>query len=226
MATLHINLGDVASGKSSGIRNLDPSTTVIIQGVDRGLPIHKGSAKYNKDAKNLFVIKKVADLKLLLSMINEKRPEIKTIVVDDMHYIFGSEFGKSAKTKGYDKYTDYFVDYYTLFNELKGMRKDLFIHMLWHVEPVLSGNKIIKYEPKFIGSAIKKYYNPLGLADVITFSKSIFDDEGKPTYGYFTQSFIDDNDIEYIARSYEGMFKTNRVDNDLKLIEEAYINYI
>lgn len=224
MAVLHINLGDVMSGKSWGISNLDPESTFIIQGLDRGLPM-KGSAKmYNGEKKNIFVINSIDKLKTLVEKINNK-PEIKTLVLDDLHYIFGNEFAKSAKQKGYEKYTDYFVDYHTLFNELKKLRSDLFIHVLWHCEPVFSGNKIIKYEPKFIGNAVKKYFNPLGLADVVTFSKVEFED-GVAKYGYYTQNFMDDNEIEYPARSPKEMFKELRIENDLKLVEDSYRNYI
>lgn len=226
MAVLHINLGDVASGKSTGIKNLSPETTVIIQGLKRGIPIKGGTKLYNSEKKNLFTVSDIKTFKSLITSINSKLPNVKTIVIDDMHYIFGSEFAKSAKVKGYDKYMDYFVDYYELFNALKGLRDDLFIHVLWHITPVYSGQKLIRYEPKFIGTATKKYYDPLGLADIITYAQPVFNDEGEPEYGYYVNRMLGVNDEELLARSPLGMFEENRVDNDLQLIETSYYNFI
>lgn len=207
------------SGKSKSIAGLDPETTLVVQGINRSLPKSNSGKLFKK-----VVITDVDKLGPILKKINDET-KIKSLVLDDFHYIFGNEFAKSAKTKGYDKYNDYFVDYHTLFNGLVKLREDLFIHVLWHSEPVYSGNKIVKYEPKFIGAATKKYYNPLGLADIITYAKPEFDGDGKAEYGLYTKNFQDEDGIEYQARSLEEMFEETRIPNDLGLVEKKYHNY-
>lgn len=212
------------AGKTSSIDQLDTETSVIIQALPRSLP----KAANGKEFKKLIAtsINEKGDKSSLMNILKalDADKRFKTIVLDDFHYIFGDEFAKTLKQKGFDKYNDYFVDYHSLFNSLIKLREDLFIHVMWHCDPLMSGNKIIKYEPKFIGSATKKYYPPLGLADIVLFAKPEFDN-GEAEYGFYTKNFQDDNGIEYPARSVKGMFKDSRIENNLRLVEETYREY-
>ena len=220
MAILNFVLGNNMAGKSSSIRNLNPDTTRIIQGLRRDVPKSSSGKLFTKG-----VVNSVKQLSDVVKKISEKNPEVKTIVLDDFHYIFGGGFARNIKAKGFGKYDDFFLDYYTLFETLINLREDLFVHILWHVEPIKSGDKIIKYEPIYVGSAIKKYNNPLGMGNLVLFAKSEYNEEGNPDFFFHTQSYQDENGIEYPARSMEGMFEENRIPNDLALVEEKYKNY-
>ena len=81
-------LGESGQGKSTSLRNLDPSETFIISTTSKPLPWRGWKKMYTKfDPKtnvegNWYQTSKSSNILTIIKYINNKRPEIKNIVVD------------------------------------------------------------------------------------------------------------------------------------------------
>lgn len=99
-------MGESGSGKTTAMRNLDPSTTFYIDADLKGLSWKGWKAQYNAEAKNLL---QTDDPRLVLAYIGQiidKSKQIKTVVIDTMNGLMVSEEMRRSKEKGYDKWTD------------------------------------------------------------------------------------------------------------------------
>jgi len=88
MANLIAIVGGSNEGKSTSIRNLKPSETFIINVASKDLPFRGAKKSYisvSKDPEkgNFASTANVETIGKLLKMIASKRPEIKTVVIDD-----------------------------------------------------------------------------------------------------------------------------------------------
>jgi len=80
--------GASGSGKSTSIRTLDPKTTFIINCGKKDLSFPKSRTNYkicNKENPNGNLVNENEFVKVLtwVNAISEKRPEIKTLIIDD-----------------------------------------------------------------------------------------------------------------------------------------------
>ena len=94
-------VGESGTGKSTSLRNLDPETTFIISTTGKPLPFRKWKTKYiplkhNKETDewsgNYYVSSKSDKIVKILTIINTKLPNIRTVVIDDFQYILSYEF--------------------------------------------------------------------------------------------------------------------------------------
>jgi len=96
MAELIAVVGNSGSGKSTSLRNLDPSSTFIINVAGKPLPIRGYKKNYkplvmNTETKkyegNLYNTSDVTKIAQILKIIDRTRPEIKTVIIEDAQYI-------------------------------------------------------------------------------------------------------------------------------------------
>ena len=88
MANMLALVGQSGSGKSTSLRNLDPTKTFIINVASKPLPFKGWRSKYtiwSKDNPNGNYINtsNVQIIGQILGYINSKRPEIKNVVIED-----------------------------------------------------------------------------------------------------------------------------------------------
>lgn len=81
-------VGQSGSGKSTSLRNLDPTKTFIINVASKPLPFKGWRSKYtiwSKDNPNGNYINtsNVQVIGQILGYINSKRPEIKNLIIED-----------------------------------------------------------------------------------------------------------------------------------------------
>ena len=91
MAQSILVIADSGTGKSTSIRNLDPKETFIIT-ANKPLPFKGWKSKYTQISKdnpkgNLTSAATAAGIIKAMKHVNDKMPEIKTIVVDDWQYM-------------------------------------------------------------------------------------------------------------------------------------------
>lgn len=96
MAELIAVVGNSGSGKSTSLRNLDPNTTFIINVAGKPLPIRGFKKNYKPLTQdpttknfegNLYNTSDVTKIAQILKIIDVKRPEIKTVIIEDAQYI-------------------------------------------------------------------------------------------------------------------------------------------
>ena len=96
------------SGKSTSMRYLDPESTFVVSCTNKQLQIPGFRKKYikvsiDKDKKllgNWLVSSNYAQISKILTIVSKTRPEIKTVVIDDINYLLSAETFQNALTKG------------------------------------------------------------------------------------------------------------------------------
>lgn len=219
-------LGQSGRGKTTSFRTLDPKKTVIINVEGKNLTWPKWKEQYKPMTAtdgNMLVTHKPISILKAIKQINDNRPEITTIIIDDFTYVMVETFMTKALEKGYDKYSEIGKDAWDLLKVAKELRDDLTIVYTMHVEEAndVEGAKSIK--AKTLGKMIDNYITVEGLFSVVLYADiQKVNDKGvlKNNYIFWTQS----NGLS-TAKSPMGMFESDRIPNDLNMVIEAMKQY-
>ena len=213
MSNLIVVLGESGTGKSTSMRHLNPEETFIINVLNKPLPFRGYKAKYSKDKKNYLESDSYKEIIAYLNAINERKPEIKTIIIDDFSFLMNNEFMRRCREKGYDKFSDMGFSMFEIFQSCNAFRPDLYCYIMCHTEKDHAG--LIK--PKTVGKMTSDY---VGIAErvSIVLHTQIVDGQYK---------FLTQHDGMNVAKSPMDMFSTLYIDNDLNEIRrdiESYYN--
>ena len=100
MANIIGIMGESGSGKTTSMRNLDPSTTYYIDCDKKGLSWRGWKKQYNAESKNYYCTDQQANVLKIMQGINTDRPHIKTIVIDTLNGIMVADEMRRSKEKG------------------------------------------------------------------------------------------------------------------------------
>lgn len=218
MGKIIIVLGSTGSGKSTSIKNLDPKKTIVANCIlNKDLPFIGSRKLYNEANQNLIQIQSWEHAVQAVAYANESRPEVTTLVFDDMRYIMELEYFKRAKEAGYAKYTELGMHFQAVFDAAVRARTDLTVVAMLHDEDVTSNSTIVRKDVKLVGAMVKQHYDPIELVDICLYAKAEFGKEGKVTYGFYTHKVMVGG-IELPCKSPEGMFTEDFIPNDLSLV--------
>ena len=209
-------LGDSGTGKSSSLRNLPHEETFILNIIGKPLPFRGSSKKYtplSPDGKtgNYYCTDSAETIKRVIKLVNDKRPEIKYLVLDDFGYVSMNAFMKRALLKGYDRFSEIASEFNTAMELINQLRDDLFCIAMMHIETDKQG----KTKPKTVGNMIDQYINI----------------EGKFTHVLHTSvsdgcyRLITNNDGLHTAKTPMGLFDTNLIDNDMLYVVQEINKY-
>jgi hypothetical protein len=214
-------LGYSGSGKSSAIRTLDPNETFLISITNKPLPFKENKHYKLYDKNNCQNGNKVVstDYQLInqaIEYVNNKRPEINHLIIDDSHYLIINEFmaHHSAKAKMNDKYDIYnrIADsFYDLTWSSQWLRDDLFIYFMHRAETGDDG--FIK--PKTVGKILDNQIDIPGMFTLVIYCKM----EHNGSFFYVK------NQGESPAKTPIGMFDEDKIPNDLSLLSSTVLNY-
>lgn len=210
MSNLIVVLGESGTGKSTSFRNLNHEETFIINVLNKPLPFRGYKKLYNDSNKNYLESDRYGEILKYLQAINDRRPEIKTIVIDDFSFLMNNEFMRRCQERGYDKFTDMSLNVFDIFELCKTFRPDLYCYILCHTEKDHAG--IIR--PKTVGKMTSDY---VGIAErvSIVLHTQIIDMQYK---------FLTQNDGMRVAKSPIDMFGLY-IDNDLAAIRKTIDDY-
>ena len=215
MANLIMVIGESGTGKSTSIENLEPKETFIIQSVDKPLPFKGFKSKYplrtkeNKEGNRFVSDRAEAILKILEALNNET--DIKNIIIDDAQYIMANEFMRRAKEKGFEKFTEIGLNFFNLVDKANGMREDINVVFLQHVEILDNG----KTKAKTIGKLLD---DKIGLEGRFTVVLATEIEDGK----YYFRTQNNGNDT---CKSPKGMFEELKIPNDLDFVIKKIDEY-
>lgn len=217
MSNAVLIIGQSGSGKSTSIRHLDPRSTFIINVLDKPLPF-KGFKKHYKpiggwdDKKgNYYTADDWQKVVKCIKVVNEFRPEIKTLIIDDWQYILAYEFMRRVAEKGYEKYSELGMHGWSTINACMSMRADLTAFILAHSDTDNTGRS----KCKTIGKLLDEKITIEGLFTTVLHSRVV---DGQ--YLFQTQY-----DGEHLAKSPMGMFNSELIPNDLTLVKSAMETY-
>lgn len=210
-------LGDSGTGKSSSLRTLPPEETFIVNVIGKALPFRGSAKKYTKLSAdgltgNFYCTDDANQIKRVIKLVNDKRPEIKYLILDDLGYVTMNAFMKRALLKGYDRFSEIASEFNIAIEMINQLRDDLFCFAMMHIETDRQG----KTKPKTVGQMIDQYINI----------------EGKFTHVLHTcvvdgsYKFITNNDGLHMAKTSLGMFDKNLIDNDLMMVVDKINSYL
>lgn len=222
MAKTILICGKTASGKTSSIRTLDPSETVILRVINRTLPF-KFAGIYGKEQRNMFSTPTYDAVLKVLAWANEQK-NVKNIVITDATYIIRQEYFKKANQTGYGKYTEFAMHMQQILKAVQELRDDIKVFMEYHVENVVNDSGATEYKPSTVGKLLDSQYNILENVDIVLFASPQYEDK-QITYGFYTNRTLDRSGAELPAKSPMGMFEDLFIPNDLNLVAKKVDEY-
>jgi signal recognition particle receptor subunit beta len=219
-------IGHSGTGKTTSIRNLDPKSTFIIKVKNKKLPFRGSNRLYTECSdnnpegnvavvKNPGVTKRYDEIALWLNSISERRPEIKTVIIDDFSYLMIDEYMATIHEKGFEKFALMGARCSTFLGDIGKYRKDLVIFVMTHSQENEDGLMTFKT----IGKMVDKQYVPVGCVTMVLHSMYY---EGK--YQFLTQT-RNINDRLCNAKSPMDMFESDFIDNDLQYVIDTMNEY-
>ena len=134
MAKVICIAGESGSGKTTSMRNLDPSTTYYIDADKKGLSWKGWRNQYNTEKKNYLKCDDVNIVRNYINSVAEKCPKIKVIVVDTINGLMVADEMRRSKEKGYDKWVDLATCVWDLIVNCYDYRDDLTIVFTAHTQ--------------------------------------------------------------------------------------------
>lgn len=218
-------IGESGCGKSTAGRNLVPEETFWINVANKSLPFKGWKAKYPKLSKEtpdgrLSSVSTPTGILKALEYINNDRPEIKTVIIDDWQYMSAFEFFDRADEKGYDKFTDIGKWLTQVAKKPIELRDDLTIFFLTHSEESQDQKGRRKTKAKTIGKMVDEKLTLEGLFSIVLYATVKRDEEGNLKYVFETV-----NNGSNTCKAPMGMFEEEEIPNDLALVRQAIIDY-
>lgn len=213
-------LGEPCTGKTTSLKNLNPEETFIINVINKGLPFKNKYKKVSEDFKtgNYFVPRDWQGVISALKVINDQRKDIKTIIIDDFHFLMSNEFFSRATETGFGKFVQIGQHIWLILNKILELRDDLFCFIMSH--SIIDENGRMK--AKTIGKMLDTHMSFEGIFPLVL--HSVVQGVGAEKSRYFLQTNTDE---KFLARSPMNLFE-KYIDNDLdfvkKKIEAYYID--
>ena len=211
MSNAILIIGPSGSGKSTAIRTLDPESTYILNVLGKPLPFKGYKKLYSNERKNYYQTDDWTRILKCINAVNTEKPEIKTLVIDDLQYVLAGEFMRRVSERGYDKYSELANHFWQIINAVITTREDLICVLLAHNDVDHTG----KSKLKTIGKLLDEKVTIEGMFTTIL--HSMVSDEG---YRFLTQ-----HDGTHVSKSPDGMFSEKLIPNDLKFVRDTVEKY-
>jgi hypothetical protein len=213
----------ICPSEELGIKGLNPKETFIVNVSGKDFPsrgwkkLYKAIEGKDLSSGNYVDTNDGMAVAGLISILNEKKPEIKNLVIDDFQYLMADYYMDKAKTSGFDKFSDigYFIG--QIFKAIQKFKGNVVI--LTHPEEV-QNNFGTSYKAKTVGKMIDQYISLEGKFDIVLYGTQDFDSKNKKAIKQFVTNF----DGRYPAKSAAGMFSLY-IPNDLGYVIEQVNKY-
>jgi len=216
MSNTILIIGESGTGKSTSIRNLNPEETIIINVLGKPFPFKSARKKYiylseDRMSGNLFSTDDNSKVMAIIRFVNQKRPDIKNLIIDDFSYLMTNEYMYRCMERGFDKYSEMAKNSWQIIRECNATREDLCCFVMSHSESDETG----RMKCKTIGKVLS---NKVVLEGMVTCVLHSIIYEGK--YKFLTQ-----DSGTHMAKSPMGMFESKLIDNDLNYVKEKMNEY-
>lgn len=205
--------GESGSGKTTSMEKLNPEETYYIDCDKKGLSWKGWKNQYNKEKKNYYVTDFPSDVEEIIKGINEKRPEIKYIVIDTLNGIMIGDEMRRAKEKGYDKWMDLATSVWNIVDSAYTYRDDLTIIFICHTQTERTDDGFSFTRIKTSGKKLDKITLESKFTTVLL-AKAV---DGN--YIFETKA------NKSTAKAPKGAFDKDFIPNDITLVVEALKDY-
>ncbi len=202
-------LGHSGSGKTTSLRNLDPSKTLLLQIVKKSLPFRsKEWLPCNKENPNGSILYIGADADKIVKAIQKTKKEI--IVIDDFQYLMSFELMNRTAERGFDKFTEIAKHAFAVIEAATQAADGKRVYILSHINSDEQGERI-----KTIGKMLDEKIVLEGMLTIVL--KTVV------TNGIYEFSTV--NSGSDTVKTPLEMFDSPRIPNDLKIVDDAILNY-
>lgn len=209
MSIATLILGTSGSGKSTSLRNLNPSKSLLIQCIKKPLPFKAGGWKQKLSMKSDGSVIQSADPALIERAMRTSGADV--IVIDDYQAVMVNELMSRSSEKGYDKFTDIGKNAWNIFNAAGALPEHKRVYILAHTQTDEFGN----VRMKTVGKLVDQHIVPEGFFTIVLRTEVI-----NGNYMFSTQTNGQD-----CCKSPIGMFEERHVPNDLAQIDSAIVNF-
>ena len=194
-------MGESGTGKSASLRNFEPGEVGVINVSGKPLPFRNKLKVFKSD---------------IYRQINKALLSDKTIpafVIDDAQYLMANEFMRRADERGYDKFTEIARNFWSLVQEtvVQQMPDNQIVYFLMHTDTTDDG----RIRAKTIGKMLNEKITLEGLFTIVM--RTCVND------GVYTFRTV--NNGSDTVKTPMGMFQTQEIDNDLKMVDTAIREY-
>ncbi|MFS1562668.1 MAG: ATP-binding protein [Candidatus Arsenophonus phytopathogenicus] len=209
MGTATLILGESGTGKSTSLRNLDISKTLIVQCINKPLPFPakewKLRAGDNPDG-NVYRTDQTDKIVAVL-----KRAPHEIIVIDDYQAVMVNELMAKCNERGYDKFTSIGKNAWDVFRAAGEGSDSRRVYILSHTQTDDFGSVRMKTIGKLVDSTLV----PEGYFTIVLRTHV-----SNGSYSFSTQPNGSD-----CCKSPMGMFDSQLIENDLNEIDKVICNY-
>lgn len=207
--------GESGTGKTTSMRNLDPSTTLYIDCDKKGLSWKGWKTQFNSEQKNYLRTDFPQTTLQALRKVNEQEnmKHIKVVVIDTINGLMVADEMRRCKEKGYDKWQDLAQSIYDLIDYSLTMRDDVTIVFVAHTQTDHDENGYMFTRIKTSGRKLDKITLESKFSTVLL-SKCV---DGR--YVFETQANLS------TAKSPMGAFAEKEIDNDIVTVIAALEEY-
>lgn len=211
MANFILLIGSTGSGKTTGIRTLDPKHTLVLRAIKRRLPF--------PEAKNFKAVVDTPEYKDVIEWLKKANASksINNVVITDGTYIMRHEFFRRDKEVGFNKFTDMANHMREILIAVQECRDDLNVIMEYHVEGIQSEGNVVGYKAATVGKLLDEKYNIFENVDIILFAEPQVTGNSV-NYGYYTNMTQGKSGAYVPAKSPMGMFTDIFIPNDLQKV--------
>lgn len=196
-------IGKSGSGKSASLRNFDPEAVALINVLGKPMPFRAKLPQLVTD-----------DYDRVTRAITGAKRDI--IVVDDAGYLITNQFMRGHGQAGagnavFALYNQLAGNYWALINAIRALPDEKRVYLMMHEDESDSGN----VKPKTIGKMLDEKVCVEGMFTICIRAQLL---DGRHVFK--TQS----NGLD-VAKSPMGMFEGDEMDNDLKAVDDAIVEY-
>ncbi len=209
MANIIGIMGESGSGKTTSMRNIDPKTTYYFDCDKKGLSWHGWKKQYCRESKNYCATDRQDVVLKSLQGINDKCPQVKTVVIDTLNGIMVADEMRRMREKGYDKWADLALSVYSIIDYALTMRDDITVIFVCHSQTVRDDSGYMFTSIKTNGQKLSK----IGLETkfpIVLYAKCV---DGQ--YVFETQANFS------TAKTPLGLFTEKTIPNDIAAVIKA-----
>ncbi|QHJ79200.1 MAG: hypothetical protein [Caudoviricetes sp.] len=207
--TAALILGHSGSGKTTSLRNINPDDALLIQVVKKSLPFRsKNWMPWTGSNPNGSLFYSGPNSDMIINAM--KKTKKKIIIIDDFQYLMSFELMNRSAERGFDKFTDIAKHAFSVIEAATEIGDDKRIYILAHVTNDENGERL-----KTIGKMLDEKIVLEGMFTIVL--KTVV------TNGVYEFSTV--NNGSDTVKTPIDMFESDRIPNDLSIVDEAIINY-
>jgi hypothetical protein len=204
MSIAALILGSSGSGKSTSLRNLDPTKTLLIQCIKKPLPFKSAGWKKRVSKQDDGNVIQTSD-PVLIEKIMRKSPH-DIVVIDDYQAVMLTEILNRSAETGYAKYNDVAKGAWNIFNAAGDLADHRRVYIMAHTRTDEFGN----IRMQTIGRMVDNTIVPEGYFTIVLRTEVT-----NGNYKFLTQTNGQD-----CSKSPMGLFKDLHIDNDLAQVDQ------